>query len=71
MPLFRTFFDENEFLNQAHRGELGILMISKKKFTLLAAQEAEKSTKLTNGHLFVITCAYPSVLIGSNVVTNI
>ena len=46
-------------------------MIFNKKFTFLAAQEAEKPVKLTNGHCFVITCADPSVLIGSNVVTDI
>ena len=42
---FRGFIDQMEFWNLSYLKDLEILMHVKKKFTLLAAQEAEKSTK--------------------------
>ena len=42
---FRVFIDQKEFWDLSYLKELEILMHFKKKFTLLAAQEAEKSTK--------------------------
>ena len=44
-PKFRVFIDQMEFSDLSYLKELEILMHFKKKFTLLAAQEAEKSTK--------------------------
>ena len=42
---FRGFIDQMEFWNLSYLKDLEILMHVKKKFTLLAAQEAKESTK--------------------------